>query len=80
IFSEIVTSNPTISELQVATNDGRFVTFPGSPLDNEYDPRKTDWYKGAFDKQTTYVSDVFQFSQTEFPKIAISIALRNEDD
>lgn len=80
IFSEIVTSNPTISELQVATNDGRFVTFPGSPLDSEYDPRKTDWYKGAFDKQTTYVSDVFQFSQTEFPKIAISIALRNEDE
>lgn len=80
IFSDITASNPTISEMQVATNDGRFLTFPGSPLDSGYDPRKTDWYTGAYDSSTAFVSDVFQFSQTEFPKIAISLALRNEEE
>ncbi|QRG68145.1 methyl-accepting chemotaxis protein [Brevibacillus choshinensis] len=80
ILSDIVTSNPTISEIQVATTDGRYLTFPSSPLSTDYDPRKTDWFTGAIDQKTTFVSDVFQFSQTEFPKIAVSLPLRNEDE
>lgn len=80
IMSDIVTSNPNISEMQVATADGRYITFPGSPLDAGYDPRKADWFSAVLASQTAYVSDVFQFSQTEFPKIAVSLALHNEDD
>lgn len=80
IFSDMVNNNPTISEIQVATADGRYLTFPGSPLDSSYDPRTADWYKGAWDKPNAFVSDVFQFSATEFPKIAVSMALRNEEE
>lgn len=78
IFTDMVNNNPTISEIQVVTADGRYLTFPGSPLDSSYDPRTADWYKGAWDKPNAFVSDVFQFSATEFPKIAVSMALRNE--
>ena len=80
IFTDMVNSNPTISEIQVVTADGRYLTFPGSPLDSSYDPRAADWYKGAWDKPTAFVSDVFQFSATEFPKIAVSMALRNDEE
>ncbi|MFD2369601.1 methyl-accepting chemotaxis protein [Brevibacillus sp. GCM10020057] len=80
ILSDIVTANPTISEIQVATADGRYLTFPGSPLAADYDPRKTDWYAGAMKQQGAYFSDVFQFSRTEFPKIAVSLPLHDEDE
>lgn len=80
ILSDIVTGNPTISEIQVATTDGRYLTFPSSPLNADYDPRKTDWFAGALEQKKAFVSDVFQFSQTEFPKIAVSLPLLNEDE
>lgn len=80
IFSDIVTNNASISELQLATTDGRYLTFPGSPLDAGYDPRKTDWFSGALNQNSAYITDVFQFSQTEFPKIAVSLALRNDKE
>ncbi|WP_429844994.1 methyl-accepting chemotaxis protein [Brevibacillus sp. FIR094] len=82
IFTDMSASNPTISELQIVTTDGRYLTFPGSPLDSSYDPRKMDWYEGALNQpqQGVFVSDVFQFSETEFPKIAVSLPLRNEDE
>lgn len=80
ILSDIVTGNPTISEIQVATMDGRYLTFPGSPTGADYDPRKTDWFTGALEQKKTFVSDVFQFSQTEFPKIAISLPLLDENE
>lgn len=80
IFSDMAALNANISELQLATRDGRYLTFPGSPLDAGYDPRKTDWYQGAVSAQAAYISDVFRFSDTEFPKIAVSLALRSPDD
>ncbi|MED1792334.1 methyl-accepting chemotaxis protein [Brevibacillus nitrificans] len=80
ILTDIVTANPTISEIQVAKTDGSYLTFPGSPLSGDYDPRKSDWFTGALEKKSTFVSDVFQFSQTEFPKIAVSLPLLNEDE
>ncbi|MED4782466.1 methyl-accepting chemotaxis protein [Brevibacillus choshinensis] len=80
ILSDIVNGNPTISEIQVATTDGRYLTFPSSPLTADYDPRKTDWFAGALEQKKTFVSDVFQFSQTEFPKIAVSLPLLDEDE
>ena len=80
IFTDLATSNPTISELQLATPDGRYLTFPSSPID-EYDPRTTDWYIQALslDNQAAYVSQVFQYSSTEFPKIAVSLPVYDED-
>ncbi|NRR21739.1 methyl-accepting chemotaxis protein [Brevibacillus sp. MS2.2] len=82
IFTDMTINNPTISELQIVTTDGRYLTFPGSPLDSSYDPRKTDWYEGALNQTQhgAFVSDVFQFSETEFPKIAVSLPLRNEEE
>lgn len=82
IFSDMSANNPTISEIQMVTTDGRYLTFPGSPLDSSYDPRNTDWYAGALNPQQkgAFVSDVFQFSETEFPKIAVSLPLQNEDE
>ncbi|GEC93670.1 MULTISPECIES: methyl-accepting chemotaxis protein [Brevibacillus] len=82
IFTDMTINNPTISELQIVTTDGRYLTFPGSPLDSSYDPRKTDWYEGALNQtqHAAFVSDVFQFSETEFPKIAVSLPLRNEEE
>lgn len=80
ILTDIVTANPTISEIQVAKTDGSYLTFPGSPLSSDYDPRKTDWFAGALEKKSTFVSDVFQFSQTEFPKIAVSLPLLSENE
>lgn len=80
IFTDLAAANPTISELQLATPDGRYLTFPGSPID-EYDPRTTEWYAQALSlqDQPAYVSEVFQFSSTEFPKIAVSLPLYDED-
>lgn len=80
IFTDLATANPTISELQVAYPNGRYLTFPGSPTD-EYDPRTTDWYTQALSlgDHPAYVSEVFQYSSTEFPKIAVSLPLYNED-
>ncbi|MDF2679726.1 MAG: methyl-accepting chemotaxis protein [Brevibacillus sp.] len=80
ILSDIAAGNPTISEIQVATTDGRYLTFPSSPLNADYDPRKTDWFAGALEQKNTFISDVFQFSQTEFPKIAVSLPLLDEDE
>lgn len=80
ILSDLAAANPTISEIQVATTDGRYLTFPGSPLAADYDPRKTDWFTGALEKQGPFISDVFQFSQTEFPKLAVALPLQSEDE
>lgn len=80
ILSDIAGGNPTISEIQVATTDGRYLTFPSSPTGADYDPRKTDWFAGALENNKTFVSDVFQFSKTEFPKIAVSLPLLDEDE
>ncbi|MGD8192641.1 methyl-accepting chemotaxis protein [Brevibacillus ginsengisoli] len=80
IFTDIVNQNKDISEIQYATIDGKYITYPGSPTDSNYDPRNTDWYKGAIESKGAYISDVFRFSQTEFPKIAISIPVYTEDE
>lgn len=80
IFTDLAAQHPTISELQLATADGKYVTFPSSPID-AYDPRESEWYSQALalSQQPAYVSDVFQFSETEFPKIAVSVPLFTED-
>jgi len=80
IFADLAAQHPTISEIQLATEDGRYITFPSSPIDT-YDPRKTEWYSQALALQDhpAYISDVFQFSQTEFPKIAVSLPVASED-
>lgn len=80
IFSDLAAQHPTISEIQLATTDGKYLTFPGSPVD-AYDPRTTEWYSQALSLQgqPAYISDVFQFSQTEFPKIAVSLPLQKDD-
>ncbi|WP_019122510.1 methyl-accepting chemotaxis protein [Brevibacillus massiliensis] len=78
IFAEIAANEPTITGLQLATPDGRYFSYPGSPTDSSYDPRQTDWYQGAVKAKGPYISDVFQYSPTEFPKIAISLPLLDE--
>ncbi|USG66332.1 methyl-accepting chemotaxis protein [Brevibacillus ruminantium] len=80
IFSDMVEKNPMISELQLAKPDGHYLTFPGSPVSSEYDPRKSDWFQQASQQKTPYLSDVFRFSETEFPKIAISLALHDDNE
>ncbi|WP_139491955.1 methyl-accepting chemotaxis protein [Brevibacillus dissolubilis] len=80
IFTELVQNNPNISEVQFATPDGRTISYPGSPTDSSYDPRETVWYNGAIAEDGAYVSEVFQFSETEFPKFAISHPIYDEKD
>lgn len=80
IFTDILATNKDISEIQLATSDGRYITYPGSPVDSSYDPRNTEWYKGALETKTVYITDVFRYSQTEFPKVAISLPVISEDD
>ncbi len=80
IFTDIVNNNQTISELQLATPDGRYLTYPGSPVDSNYKPEETDWYKGAVAGKQPFITDVFQYSRTEFPKVAISLPIYTEAD
>lgn len=80
IFTDMVNQNQDISEIQFATNEGRYITYPGSPTDSNYDPRNTDWYKGAIQSKGAYITDVFRYSKTEFPKIAISLPVLTEDE
>ncbi len=80
IFTSMKANNPDISELQLATTDGKYLTFPGSPTDSSYDPRTSDWYTGALQQKKVFISDIFQYSKTEFPKFAISVPLYSGDD
>ncbi len=80
LFTDIAEHDKTISELQLATPDGKYLTYPGSPVDASYDPRQTDWYQGALTQKGPFISDVFQFSQTEFPKLAISLPILTDND
>ncbi|GAA4724955.1 methyl-accepting chemotaxis protein [Brevibacillus fulvus] len=76
-FEEMASKNKDISELQIASTSGKFFSFPGSPTDDSYDPRQTDWYKGAIAQKGVFISDVFRYSETEFPKVAISLPIND---
>lgn len=80
IFTDLVNKQKDISEIQLATAEGGYITYPGSPTDSNYDPRNTDWYKGAVQAKGAYITDVFRYSQTEFPKVAISLPIYTEDE
>ncbi len=77
-FESMVTSHKNIQAIYLGTKNKETHIYPKADLDDDFDPRTREWYKGALDNDGIYWTDPYVDEATGNITITVSKPAYNE--